>query len=185
LIRRLLDGERITHHGAAYKLHDALVAPRPIQRHVPILIGGSGRKKTLRTTARHADLWNGFGPPDRIAEVSEFLRTRCQETGRPFDAIERTVTTHVVIRDTAPAATAAWDAIARRHGIVGRVGADGTSRGLTAGGPPRAVARYLAGYRDLGVAEIMIVFRSPFDLETIERIGEVRSALETVATSPS
>ena len=35
LIRRLLDGERVTHHGAAYELHDALVAPRPIQRHLP------------------------------------------------------------------------------------------------------------------------------------------------------
>ena len=117
--------------------------------------------------------------------MCDVLRERCEEAGRPFEAIERTVTSHVVIRETQDAATAAWDVIARRHGIVGRVGADGTSRGLTAGGAPHDVANYLAGYRDLGFAEVMIVFRSPFDLETIERIGEVRSSLEAVATSPS
>ncbi len=177
LIRRLLDGERVTHEGPAYRLHDALCAPMPVQPRLPILIGGSGPTKTLRTTARHADLWNGFGPPERIAEVSETLRERCVEAGRPFEAIERTVTTHVVVRETAESAAAAWDETARQHGIVGRVGADGTSRGLTIGGPPTAVAAYLAGYRDLGVAEVIIVFRSPFDLETIDRIGEVRAAL--------
>jgi alkanesulfonate monooxygenase SsuD/methylene tetrahydromethanopterin reductase-like flavin-dependent oxidoreductase (luciferase family) len=185
LIRRLLDGERVTHDGPAYRMRDALCAPRPIQPRLPILIGGSGPTKTLRTTARYADLWNGFGPPDRIAEVGETLRARCAEAGRPFDAIERTVTTHIVIRDTAESAATAWDETARRHGIVGRVGADGTSRSLTVGGPPESVAEYLAGYRDLGVAEVMFVFRSPFDLETIEQIGEIREALETLATSPS
>ena len=71
----------------------------------------------------------------------------------------------------------AWDETARLHGIVGRVGADGTSRGLTVGGPPQDVAAYLAGYRDIGVGEVIVVFRAPFDVETIERLGEVRTAL--------
>ena len=180
LIRRLLDGERVTHDGPAYRMRDAVCAPRPIQPRLPILIGGSGPTKTLRTTARYADVWNGFGPPERIAEVGNVLRTRCAEAGRPFESIERTVTVHVVIRDTATAATEAWDETARRHGIVGRVGADGTSRGLTVGGPPEEVADYLAGYGDIGVGEVIVVFRSPFDLETIDRIVEVRNALAAV-----
>lgn len=177
LIRQLLDGERVTHDGRFYTMRDAICAPRPIQARLPILIGGSGPTKTLRTTARYADLWNGFGTPDRIAEVGAILRGRCAEVGRPFEAIERTVTAHVVIRDTAAAAADAWADVARRHGIVGRVGADGTSRGLTVGGPPFDVARYLTGYRVGGVGEVIFVFRAPFDLETIERVGEVRAAL--------
>ena len=175
LIRRLLDGERLTHRGRFYRMHDALIAPLPVQPRLPILIGGSGPTKTLRTTARYADMWNGFGPPERIAAVSETLRERCDEIGRPFDAIERTVTTHIVVRDTTAAATAAWDETAQHHGIVGRVGPDGTSRGLTVGGPPATVDAYLDGYRDLGVAEIVFVFRAPFDFETIGRVGELRS----------
>jgi F420-dependent oxidoreductase-like protein len=177
LIRRLLDGERVTHQGRFYTMHDAVSAPRPIQERLPILIGGSGPTKTLRTTARHADLWNGFGAPDRVALVSDVLRHRCAEIGRPFDEIERTVTVHAVIRDSERAATDAWAEIARHHGIVGRVAADGTERGLTIGGSPADVARYLAAYREAGISEVIVVFRAPFDQQTLQRVGELREAL--------
>ena len=177
LIRRLLDGERVTHEGRFYTMRDAVCAPLPVQARLPILIGGSGPTKTLRTTARHADLWNGYGRPERIAATSEVLRQRCAEAGRPFEAIERTVTVDVVIRDTVDAAERAWAQTAERHGITERQTADGDERGLTVGGPPDVVARVLADYRALGLGELIVVFRAPFDLETIERIGEVRAAL--------
>ena len=177
LVRRLLDGERVTHHGRFFELHDALCEPRPVQERLPILIGGSGPSKTLRTTARYADLWNGYGRPERLAEVSDVLRTRCDEIDRAFEAIERTVTIHGVIRDTEPLAVEAWSTIADRHGLIGRVGSDGTDRGLTIGGPPADVAAFLDGYRRIGIGEVIFVFRHPFDLESIERIGDIRSAL--------
>lgn len=177
LIRRLLDGETVTHDGPSYRMREAVCEPRPIQDRLPILIGGSGPNKTLRTTARYADIWNGYGAPERVAATSEILRERCAELGRPFDAIERTVTLHAVIRDSADEATHAWAEIARRHGLEGRVGSDGGDRGLTVGGTPAEVAAYLDGYRAIGVSEVGFVFRSPFDMETIERIGEVRNAL--------
>ena len=85
------------------------------------------------------------------------------------------MTTHIVIRDTTAAAEDAWDDMARRHGIVGRIGADGTGRGLTVGGPPDDIDAYLRGYREAGVGEVGVVFRAPFDLETIGRLGELRS----------
>lgn len=178
IIRRLLDGERVTHHGRFFDLQDALCTPRPIQRRLPILIGGSGPTKTLRTTALYADLWNGYGNPERIAATSEVLRERCEGVGRPFEAIERTVTTQIVVRDTRAEAVAAWEAIAQRHGLVGKLGSDGTDGGLTVGGPPEEVAAYLDRYRQNGVGEVMFVFREPFDIETIERLGEIRSELE-------
>jgi alkanesulfonate monooxygenase SsuD/methylene tetrahydromethanopterin reductase-like flavin-dependent oxidoreductase (luciferase family) len=178
LIRRLLDGERVTHAGPAYRMDDAVCAPRPVQDRLPILIGGSGRTKTLRTTARYADIWNGYGEPDQIAATSAVLRERCAEIGRPFEAIDRTVTLHAVIRDDAAAADEAWAPIARRHGLEGRVGPDGTERGLTIGDSPDAVAAFVDRYRRIGVSEVIFVFRDPFDLETIGRIGEVRAALD-------
>ena len=184
LIRRLLDGEVISErHGRFYELHDARCEPRPVQTRLPILIGGSGPTKTLRTTARDADLWNAYGDPARIAEVSEVLRERCAEIGRPFEAIDRTVTVHVVVRDTVEAAEAAWASTAARHGLAGRVAADGTGRGLTIGGPPDVVAAYLDGYRRIGVSEVIPVFRDPFDLETIERLGDIRYALDAIPSA--
>jgi alkanesulfonate monooxygenase SsuD/methylene tetrahydromethanopterin reductase-like flavin-dependent oxidoreductase (luciferase family) len=178
LIRRLLDGEMVSHEGRFYRMHEALCAPRPVQDHLPILIGGSGRTKTLRTVARYADMWNGYGDPGRIAEVSGWLRERCVEVGRPYDSIQRAVVMDIVVRDSAATAVAAYRDIAEKHGIhVERAGMDDTERGLNAGGPPDAVAAYVSQMADLGIGEVMWIFRDPFDLETLTRLPEVREAL--------
>ncbi len=184
LIRRLLEGERVTHEGRFYSMHDALCAPLPVQRRLPILIGGSGPTKTLRTTARYADLWNGYGPPEKVAATSEILRQRCAEVGRPYDEIERTVTVDVLVRGSVEAAQAGWMEIARSYAIENRTSTDGEYRGLTVGGPVAEVAEGLDAYRQLGIGELVFVFRHPFDLETIERLGDVRAAMEAL-TSPA
>jgi F420-dependent oxidoreductase-like protein len=177
LIRRLLAGERFSHEGRFYMLHDALCEPPPIRRPLPILIGGSGRRKTLRTTARHADRWNGYGTPDEIAATSEALRDWCAEVGRPFEAIRRSVIVELVIRDTEAAAVAAFDEVLDLHDLHDQLGSDGSTRGLGIGGPPEAVAAYLRPYTRLGIDEIILTLRTPFDLETIERTPQVRALL--------
>ena len=177
LIRRLLDGETVTHRGHIYSMHEAVCAPGPIQARLPILIGGSGPTKTLRTTARYADLWNGYGDPERIAATSEVLRQRCMEAGRPFEAIKRTVTVDAVIRDDAAAARAAWAEMGRANGLEDHVGSDGTDRGLSFGGSPEDAAAFVAEYRAIGIGEVIFTFRAPWDLETIGQLGEVREAL--------
>jgi alkanesulfonate monooxygenase SsuD/methylene tetrahydromethanopterin reductase-like flavin-dependent oxidoreductase (luciferase family) len=58
---------------------------------VPILIDGGGEKVTLRITAQHADLWNGFGPPEQWARKNAILDEWCAKVGRDPAAIERTV----------------------------------------------------------------------------------------------
>ncbi len=177
LIRRLLDGERVTHAGRFYHFNDALCEPRPIRQPLPILIGGSGPRKTLRTTARYADRWNGYGTPERIAETSAVLAERCAEIGRPFEEIQRTVSVEVVIRDTESAARGAFDEIEEIHQIRSRVGSDGSPRGLGVGGPPELVADFVRRYADVGIQEVLWIFRNPFDLETIRRLPEVRAGL--------
>jgi alkanesulfonate monooxygenase SsuD/methylene tetrahydromethanopterin reductase-like flavin-dependent oxidoreductase (luciferase family) len=177
LVRRLLDGERVTHAGRFYALDDALCRPRPVQPRLPILVGGSGPRKTLRTVARYADLWNGYGEVDRIVAVSDVLRRHCDDVGRPFDEIARTVTMDVVVRDTEAGAERSHREIEAAHQLAGESGADATERGLNAGGPPAAVADYLRPFLEAGIAEVMWVFRDPFDRETLERLPEVRAAL--------
>jgi F420-dependent oxidoreductase-like protein len=183
LVERLLAGERVTHEGRFYRMVDALCEPRPVQARLPLLIGGSGRRKTLRTTALHADLWNGYGTPERIADTSAVLRERCAEVDRPFETIERTVTMDVVIRDRPADARRAYAAIREAHGLGGS--GDDVDASGSAVGPPDAVADVLSGFQALGIAEVMWVFRAPFDLETIGRLEEVRSALRARAPRPA
>ncbi|HEY8168468.1 MAG TPA: LLM class flavin-dependent oxidoreductase [Candidatus Limnocylindrales bacterium] len=178
LIRGLLDGERVTHDGPTYHFRDAVLAPAPVQPRLPILIGGSGPRKTLLTTARYADLWNAYGDPARIAERSAILASHCAAIGRDEREIARTVTMDVVIRDDPQAALAAYQSIAQRHDIVGKVGSDGSPRDLSLWGSPASVAAGLRDYAAVGVAEVMWIFRDPFDVETIERLPEVRAALD-------
>jgi F420-dependent oxidoreductase-like protein len=64
--------------------------PRPIQDPIPILIGGSGEKRTLRLVAEYADAANVFGNPDRVAHKVSILKQHCDELGRNPDDIEVT-----------------------------------------------------------------------------------------------
>jgi probable F420-dependent oxidoreductase len=59
---------------------------------LPLLIGGSGEKVTLRLVAEYADAWNTFGPPDNFAAKNAVLDDWCARTGRDPGEIERTVT---------------------------------------------------------------------------------------------
>jgi probable F420-dependent oxidoreductase len=58
---------------------------------LPVLVGGSGRKVTLRLVAEHADGWNAFGPPENYAELNNVLDEWCDRVGRDRGAVERTV----------------------------------------------------------------------------------------------
>lgn len=65
--------------------------PAPVRNPIPIMIGGGGEKVTLKLTAQHADLWNGFGPPETYARKNRVLDNWCRELGRDPAEIERTV----------------------------------------------------------------------------------------------
>lgn len=65
--------------------------PPPVRNPLPILIGGGGEKVTLRLTAQHANLWNGFGPPETFKHKNAVLDQWCHDVGRDPAEIERTV----------------------------------------------------------------------------------------------
>jgi F420-dependent oxidoreductase-like protein len=175
IVRRLLDGERFSHDGRFYRLRDALAAPLPIQAHLPILIGGSGPQKTLRIVARHADLWNTYGSPDSVAASNAILRARCAEIGRDDAEIERTVNLNVVVRSQRAEAERVWAGYAAEHQPR-----EGEGR-LLVGGPVAAVAEALAAYAAIGVRHPILIFRSPWDLETIRSLGAIREAVAALA----
>ncbi|MDN5766118.1 MAG: LLM class F420-dependent oxidoreductase [Humibacillus sp.] len=77
--------------GKHYRLASTLNSPQSIRRpHPPILIGGSGEKKTLRMVAQYAQACNLFDSPE-IAHKLDVLRGHCDALGRDYDEIEKTV----------------------------------------------------------------------------------------------
>jgi F420-dependent oxidoreductase-like protein len=171
LIRRLLDGETIDHLGRAYEMHDAVQAPLPVQAHLPILIGGSGPKKTLRIVARYADAWNTAGSTEETVVRLATLREHCEAVGRDPSAIELTASFPMLLRDSVGAATEAFGRLLAHNGI------DGIEGPPTLLGEPARVADALRPYRDLGFHTVIVRLLAPFDRETIERIGEVGELL--------
>jgi len=173
LLRRLLDGEVVTHHGRFYDLDRAVCAPRPLQARLPILIGGTGRTRTLRTVARVADVWNAYATPEQLLELTDVLAAHGAAVGRDVRGIERQVYLNLVVRPTREAALAVWQAAIATHRPSS--GEDP----LHAGGSPEEVAGALRPWVEAGVDEIVAVLRTPWDRETLDRLPEVRAALST------
>ncbi|MEX0800500.1 MAG: LLM class F420-dependent oxidoreductase [Dehalococcoidia bacterium] len=80
------------YEGKHYRLMETLCYPQPLTQPRPrILIGGGGERKTLRFVARYADACNIFGQEQLVKQKFAVLRQRCEEEGRNYDEIEKTV----------------------------------------------------------------------------------------------
>jgi F420-dependent oxidoreductase-like protein len=126
-------------HGEHYVVTDAIAEPEPVQRPLPILIGGKG-DRMMGVVARYADAWNMWGPPDAIAERAAVLDARCTEIGRDPASVERSC-------------QALWfvtDDVARAEQMV--AGAPMPA----IGGPPGRLAEVVAAWRDVGVDEVIV-----------------------------
>jgi len=73
--------------GRTLSVAEAICYPRPLQERIPILVGGSGERRTLRLVARHADACNLFGNPDVVRHKVAVLHEHCAAEGRDPGAI--------------------------------------------------------------------------------------------------
>jgi alkanesulfonate monooxygenase SsuD/methylene tetrahydromethanopterin reductase-like flavin-dependent oxidoreductase (luciferase family) len=176
-MRGLLDGERVTSQpGGRYVFEDLILLPPPIQRRMPIMIGGSGERKTLRTVARYADMWNAMGSLELLGRKDEVLRRHCDEVGRDPGEIERTVGCKPIIRDSEQAARRAWEAMMERNRTPMSEVEDDDTFWV---GTPEQVAGEMRARRELGFNTFIAEVPAPFDDETLERwIGEVKPMVE-------
>jgi F420-dependent oxidoreductase-like protein len=79
--------------GAWFELTDARCEPKPVQERIPIVVGGKGKQRTLRTAARFADQWDMTFPaqPSEWQELDEVLRGHCERVGRDQSEITRSI----------------------------------------------------------------------------------------------
>ena len=178
LARGMLDGEPYSQDGRWVSAHEVRNDPPPVQARMPLLIGGSGERRTLRIVARDADIWNGEGDPATFAHKSAVLDAHCAEIGRDPASIRRTVGVQpVCIRDSREAAVEALAAILARHGVE-----PPQARAWAASSPladtEEAVIGLFRAWRAAGAEEAVVDLPCPIDDETFERLaGPVRERL--------
>jgi alkanesulfonate monooxygenase SsuD/methylene tetrahydromethanopterin reductase-like flavin-dependent oxidoreductase (luciferase family) len=176
-MRAVLDGESVTSEpGGRYAFDDLRHQPLPIQTRLPIMIGGSGEKKTLRSVAKYADMWNAMGPVDVMRRKIEVLREHCAAVGRDPSEIEFTLGVKFTIRDSKAEAERVR-AAAMEHNRTPH--SDIAEDDTFWEGSPEELAERLLPYVELGFRTIISEQPAPFDVETLERfIGEVKPLVE-------
>lgn len=92
IARQMWSGHVGPYEGRHYHLAETLNSPQPLSRpHPPIMVGGTGERKTLRLVAQYADACNLYTfDTDEIVRKLSVLREHCETIGRPYDEIERT-----------------------------------------------------------------------------------------------
>lgn len=176
-LRALLDRERVTSPAdGRYRFDDLVLLPPPVQAHLPIMIGGSGERKTLRSVAKYADQWNAMGSVEKLRHKVEVLRGHCEAVGRDMSEIELTCGCKPIIRDTEAEARRVWESqMAHNRTPMADVERDDTFWV----GTPELVAERMIERRQLGFTTFLAEMAAPYDDETLERwIGEVRPMVD-------
>lgn len=100
IILPMIKGERPTFSGKWYQVREALANPR-FREHIPLMIGGSGEKKTIPLAARHFDHLNVIAGFDELPGKLEVVRRRCEDIGRDPATLETSTLTTVLVDENA------------------------------------------------------------------------------------
>jgi F420-dependent oxidoreductase-like protein len=168
--RAMFTQEPATVEGRHYRVEDVLNNPRPLRGDIPILVGGSGERKTLRLVAQYADGCNVFGDPERIRHLMGVLDGHCEDVGRDPSEITRTRLGTLAIAEThdgAERALASWP---------DRVNLDPERlKVVLTLGDPDEVAEQVRALVDAGIEALVFNMPNPHDLDAVALAGETVS----------
>lgn len=140
VIRSLLDNPESNFEGRYYQLRSALCEPKPVQEHLPLLIGGKG-DRMLNLVARRADQWNMWSLPELMAERSARLEQACEKIGRDPSSIHRSTQALVMVTDDIDKARELTESAAPRAVVAG---------------PPERFAETVHAWAEVGIDEVIV-----------------------------
>jgi alkanesulfonate monooxygenase SsuD/methylene tetrahydromethanopterin reductase-like flavin-dependent oxidoreductase (luciferase family) len=172
VMRGMLAGTEPTAAGVRYHAKKVRNLPPPVQRRLPILVGGGGEQVTLKLVAQYADANNLGGGFENVKRKDAILRQHCEVVGRDEREIERTAGIgSVIIRDSRAEAKKVQKAIFEHNGKADLW----TDQPV---GTPEDVIEMLAPYASIGYRHLVAGFPSPYDEESMTRlITEVKPKL--------
>ncbi|MDN4175088.1 LLM class F420-dependent oxidoreductase [Nocardioides sp. SOB77] len=92
VVARMWGDDDRPYEGRHFRLEEPVAVPPPVRGRVPVMVGGSGERKTLRLVAQYADACNLFGEaPEVVAHKLDVLRRHCDDVGRDVEEIEKTL----------------------------------------------------------------------------------------------
>lgn len=167
ICRAMFREERPSFRGAHYRIDEAVNSPRPLTPGgPPILVGGSGEKRTLRLVAEHADACNLFGDLATVKHKLRVLDAHCEAVGRDPATITRTKMTCLLISESDAVAQRRYDEMAAGMGdyasMLGGV--------AIAGGPDR-IAEQVGEYLDAGLDGLVCYLPDTHDLDAVRLAG--------------
>ena len=153
--------EQATVAGNHHSVTDAYNNPKPLRGDIPILVGGSGERKTLRMVAQYADGCNLFGDPERAQHLLGVLQGHCETVGRDPAEITKTSMMTIAIAETEAGVKAKLDAMRAAGFPEQRIA------GTTAGTPEQILERAHA-FRDVGIEGVTFSMPDVHDLEAVD-----------------
>jgi alkanesulfonate monooxygenase SsuD/methylene tetrahydromethanopterin reductase-like flavin-dependent oxidoreductase (luciferase family) len=158
----------VTFEGTYYRLEDAVFLPKSVQRpHPPIMIGGGGEKRTLRTLAKYGDVMNVSGTPAGVREKIAVLEQHCRDVGRDPEEIEKTVFGTIVVSEN----QGLLDRVARMFGAGLGLTPEEAMRQLPIGSAEH-VRDVVEEYAAVGVTQMIMPSQGPWKREVYGRIDE-------------
>jgi F420-dependent oxidoreductase-like protein len=158
------DGEKFSFDGRHYQVTDSPALPRPAQRpRPPVIIGGSGRRRTPMLAARYADEFNtNFVTPQRSAEIYGWVREACEEVGRDPGSMRMSAAQTVACgKDEAE--------VARRAAAIGREPAEARANGLA--GTPAEIVDKIGQFAEVGTSTVYLQVLDLSDRDHLELLA--------------
>jgi F420-dependent oxidoreductase-like protein len=173
ICRAMFTQERATFEGRYHRTSEALNYPRPIRSDgIPILVGGSGEKRTLRLVAQYADACNFFGDLPVIKHKIEVLERHCEQVGRDPAEITKTRLGGLLVAPTTSEAESKGEVVRERRSMP----KDRYDSYFVAGDPD-AVATQAQNYLDAGLDGLIFNVHDASDLQTLELAGKTLSSI--------
>ena len=151
-------------NGKYYQIHNAYCNPKPIQKpSPPILVGGSGERKTLKIVAKYADACNLFGSAETLKRKLNILKEHCKSVGRDYDTILKTKLDLVVIDDS--------EEMARKRAqqfYIGIPEQQIRDREFAIYGTPEDVSRQIDLLEEVGIQYLIVDLDPSRELEALE-----------------
>ncbi|MET0602475.1 MAG: LLM class F420-dependent oxidoreductase [Baekduia sp.] len=165
IVRAMFTEDQATVAGTHHSVTDAYNNPKPLRGDIPILIGGSGERKTLRMVAQYADGCNLFGDPERAKHLLGVLESHCENVGRDSAEITKTSMMTLVIGESDGAVKAKLDAMRAAGFPPERIAA-------TTAGTPERVLEVAHAFREVGIEGLTFSMPDAHDLKAVALAGE-------------